>query len=214
MMEKQLSRRKFLKTGCIAAGALGLTMCGGGALAASYRPKIELPASIVNENGNGSHTLVAYATRAGSTAETAARMAEVLAANNQPVDLLPVKEVNDISRYHTVILGSAVRIGQLLPEAMSFVETYQTQLSQKVFNVFLLCMTLETDNTENRGTVSAYLEPLRSLVKPTHEGLFAGVINLSRLNLLDRLMSTAMKTPVGDYRKWDEINSWVNNSSK
>jgi menaquinone-dependent protoporphyrinogen oxidase len=213
-MEKQLSRRKFLKKGCIAAGAVGLTMCGGGALATSYRPKIELPASIVTENGNESHVLVTYATRAGSTADTAARMAEILSANNQPVDLMPVKAVNDISRYHTVILGSAVRIGQLLPEAMTFVETHQAQLSQKVFNVFLLCMTLETDNTENRGTVSTYFESLRSLVKPAHEGLFAGVMDLSRLNLLDRLMSTAMKTPVGDYRSWDEISSWVINSSK
>jgi menaquinone-dependent protoporphyrinogen oxidase len=212
-MEKQLSRRKFMKTGCIAAGAVGLTMCGGGALVASYRPKIELPASIATENGKGSHTLVTYATRAGSTAETAARMAEILSANNHPIDLMPVNTVNDISRYHTVILGSAIRIGQLLPEAMTFVETHQAQLNQKLFNVFLLCMILETDNAENRGSVSAYLDPLRSLVKPVHEGLFAGVMDLSRLNLLDRLMSAAMKTPVGDYRSWDEIDSWVINSS-
>jgi menaquinone-dependent protoporphyrinogen oxidase len=211
-MEKQMSRRKFLKTGCIAAAAVGLTMCGGGALAASYRPAVETPSKVLTSNGSGAPILVTYATRAGSTAETAAHMAEVLSKGNHPIELRPVKEVTDITPYQTVILGSPARIGQPLPEAVSFVEMNQSQLQGRIFSVFLLCMTLESDTLENRAAVSAYLDPVRSLVKPTHEGLFAGVINLSKLGLLDRLMATTMKTPVGDYRNWEAIDAWAQQS--
>jgi menaquinone-dependent protoporphyrinogen oxidase len=208
-METQLSRRTFLKTGCLTAAAVGLTMCGGGALAANYRPAVETPASVFGAKGKEFPILVTYATRAGSTGDTAARIAEVLSQNNHPVDLLPVKDVTDISGYQTVIMGSAVRIGQLLPEAMDFIEAKQVLLQQKSFSVFLLCMTLENDNDENRAIVSAYLEPVRKLVKPAHEGLFPGVMDLSKLGLLDRLMSTVMKVPQGDYRNWNEISSWA-----
>jgi len=208
-MEKQLSRRNFLKTGCIAVGAIGLTVCGGGALAASYRPAIEMPSMSLSSNSSAAPILITYATRAGSTAETAAQMAVSLSKSNYPVELRPVKEVTDITPYQTVILGSAARIGQPLPEAVSFVEKHQRQLQGKTFSVFLLCMTLESDTPENREIVSAYLDPVRSLIKPAHEGLFAGVINLNKLGLLDRLMATTMKTPVGDYRDWDAINAWT-----
>jgi menaquinone-dependent protoporphyrinogen oxidase len=211
-METKISRRKFLKTGCLTAAAVGLTMCGGGALAANYRPAVETPASVFGTNGTEFPILVTYATRAGSTAGTAARIAAELSQNNHPVDLLPVKEVTDISRYGAVILGSAIRMGALLPEAITFLEANQATLQQKIFSVFVLCMTLEEDTPENQETTRACLDPVRSLVKPAHEGLFAGVVDVSKLNLLERLMVTTMDTPTGDYRNWNQIVTWAQNS--
>jgi hypothetical protein len=29
------------------------------------------------------------------------------------------------------------------------------------------------------------------------------------LSLVERLLMKAMKTPVGDYRNWDQINAWA-----
>jgi hypothetical protein len=40
-------------------------------------------------------------------------------------------------------------------------ETMPTHRQQKAFSVFILCMTLATENEANRNTVSAYLDPGR-----------------------------------------------------
>ena len=61
--------------------------------------------------------LVTYATRAGSTAEVAAACAETLAARGYAVDVKPVKEKTQLTGYSAVVLGSAIRMGDWLPEA-------------------------------------------------------------------------------------------------
>ena len=157
--------------------------------------------------------LITYASKAGSTAETAAHMGEMLAKQNAQVDVLPVEKAGDLSAYQAVMLGSAIRMGQLLPEVVKFVEANQAALQQKSFNVFFLCMILEKDTPENRQTVSAYLEPVRALVKPASEGMFAGVMDPKKLSLLERMMMKAMKTPVGDFRNWEQINAWARSAA-
>ena len=42
--------------------------------------------------------------------------------------------------------------------------------------LFLVCITIARDTERNRRAVSAYLEPVRMLVKPVAEGLFAGAL--------------------------------------
>jgi menaquinone-dependent protoporphyrinogen oxidase len=207
-MTENISRRNFLKTAGITAAALGITVCGGGTLA-SIPPKIEMQSASYGEKTMDKKILITYASKAGSTAETAARMGEMLAKQNAQVDVLPVEKVGDLSAYQAVVLGSAIRMSQLLPEVVKFVEANQATLQQKSFNVFFLCMTLEKDTPENRQTVSAYLEPVRALVKPANEGMFAGVMDPKKLSLVERLLMKAMKTPVGDYRNWDQINAWT-----
>lgn len=208
-METKLSRRQFLKTCAITAAAIGVTVCGGGALAASYRPEIELPSASYGDAMNKQRVLVTYASKAGSTAEIAIRIGEVLAKRGLAVDVRPVDNAGDLTGYDSVILGSAIRTGQLLPEAMGFVEKNQAALRAKAFSAFIVCLTLEKDTAETRKTVSTYLDPLRELVKPASEGMFAGVMNLSKLGWFERLMMAVMKSPVGDFRRWDQINAWA-----
>jgi menaquinone-dependent protoporphyrinogen oxidase len=208
-MTTQLSRRRFLKTSLIAAAAVGVTVCGGTAFAAAYQPKINLPSLNLGENTMENRILVTYASKAGSTAEVAARIGETLAGQNLSVDVQPVGKVTDLTPYRAVVVGSAIRMGRLLPEAMSFIEKHQAALQQKPFSVFILCMTLEKDNDETRKTVGAYLDPVRALVKPASEGLFAGVIDPSKVGLIDKLAIKAVKAPIGDFRKWDQINAWA-----
>jgi menaquinone-dependent protoporphyrinogen oxidase len=203
------SRRKFLKTGCIVTAAAGVTVCGGTALAATYQPEIDRPTYTYGEDSMSNRVLVTYASKAGSTAEMAARIGETIARKNLSVDVVPVEKVKDLSSYSAVVAGSAIRVGRILPEMMTFIENNQDALSAKPFSIFIGCMTLEDDSEENRKTVSAYLEPVRALVKPASEGLFAGAMVHNKLNLLERLMMKAMKAPVGDFRNWDEIRGWA-----
>jgi menaquinone-dependent protoporphyrinogen oxidase len=206
---KPVGRRKFLKTGCLVTAAASLTVCGGGALAVTYHPAVDLPSRTYGEKTMENRILVTYASSAGSTAEIAARIGETLSHNGQSVDVLPVKQVTDLTPYSKIVLGSAIRAGNLLPEAMKFVETHQATLQQKPTSVFIACLTLKDDTEENRKTVDAYLNPVRALVKPASEGLFAGAMMMKRLSFIERLMMKAMKTPEGDFRKWDQIEAWA-----
>lgn len=208
-MSEKISRRRFLKTTLLTAGAVGLTVCGGGTLAATYKPRIEMPTSIYGETQMENRVLVAYASKAGSTAEVATRIGEILATKNLAVDVKPVREVDDLTPYSSVVLGSAIRVGQILPEAMELVKNQQAALQGKNFHAFFVCLTLKDDTVENRQTVSAYLDPLRALAQPASEGMFAGVLNPRKLNLIERMMMKAMKAPEGDYRNWEAIEAWA-----
>lgn len=153
--------------------------------------------------------LVAYSSKAGSTAEAAARIGDLLTQQGAVVDVLPVSKASDPGAYQAVVLGSATRMGQPVGEAVKWVEANQAALQQRPFSAFMLCMTLEPDTEENRKTVAPYLDPIRKLVQPQSEAMFAGVMNPQKLALIERLMMKAMKPPVGDFRKWDQIEAWA-----
>lgn len=202
-------RRAFLRRGCLTAAAIGVTVCGGGAAIALYQPAVDQPSTQYGEKTMEKRVLVAYATKAGSTAEVATKIGEMIAKQNTSVDVLPIAKVGDISQYQAVVLGSVIRMGRVLPEVQKFVETHQAVFSQKPLSVFITCMTLQEDTPAKRQEVVAYLDPLRAVVKPASEGLFAGVMNPNKVNLIERLMMSAMKVPQGDFRNWDEITAWA-----
>jgi menaquinone-dependent protoporphyrinogen oxidase len=152
--------------------------------------------------------LVAYATRAGSTAEVAEAIAKALRANGAAVDVCPVKQVHHLSPYRAVVLGSAIRMGRWLPEALAFLKAHRAELSRLPVAYFVTCLTLTSNTVENRATVDAYLDPVRAILRPVSVGLFAGALDLNKLSFLNRLMLKAAKTPEGDFRKWDEIHLW------
>ncbi|MFN8595020.1 MAG: flavodoxin domain-containing protein [Anaerolineae bacterium] len=69
-----------------------------------------------------------------------------------------------------------------MPEAMQFIRSHQLALRQKPFAAFVVCMTLAMKNGENyRSHVATFLDPISVLVKPVSKGLFAGVLNLSKI---------------------------------
>ena len=65
----------------------------------------------------------------------------------------------------------------------------RAELNQKPFAMFTLCMTLAMrDGEKYRSQVSEWLRPIRSLVQPVSEGLFAGVLDIQIIpSLRDRL---------------------------
>jgi menaquinone-dependent protoporphyrinogen oxidase len=164
--------------------------------------------------------LVTYASRAGSTAEIADAIHQVLVDNGLTVHLRPMHAVDDITPYQAVVAGSAIRMDKWLPEAMQFVERHQSELQQKPFAAFVVCLALATRDERRRerreralATASGYLKPVRALVSPVSEGLFAGVLDLSRLPLVYRVpFSMLTLTGIfkeGDYRDWEAIRHWA-----
>ena len=160
--------------------------------------------------------LVTFASRAGSTEEVAEAIGNILADNGSKVDVLPVQEVDSLEPYRAVVAGSAIQNRQWLPEAHDFVEKHQIELSEKPFAMFTLCMTLAMrDGEKYRHQVSEWLNPVRRIIPPVSEGLFAGVLDISKIpGFSDRLkfrLSVAFGVwSEGDHRDWEAINAWAN----
>src|SRR2546430_16502462 len=121
--------------------------------------------------------LVTFATRAGSTYEVTARVAEVLRAGRATVEVKLVTAVHEVKDYDAVVVGSAIRMGHWLPEAVGFVKTNRQTLSRIPTAYFLVSGVLRNDTPQTRRQVLAFLDPGRALPEPVTIGLFAGQLN-------------------------------------
>jgi menaquinone-dependent protoporphyrinogen oxidase len=161
--------------------------------------------------------LVTYASRAGSTAEVAQAIGRTLTEGGAEVDVIPMRNVTDLSVYQAVVAGSAIRGSKWLPEAVDFIQEHRSTLTQKRFAMFTVCITMAMKNAEKYRTgVMGWVAPVRALVKPLSEGLFAGVLDFSKLpfnwdTLMLRLTVALGIFPRGDHRDWNAIRSWAEN---
>jgi menaquinone-dependent protoporphyrinogen oxidase len=158
--------------------------------------------------------LVVYASRAGSTQGVAEAIGKTLVENGAQVDVLSMQAVQDLSAYRAVVAGSAIQGGQWLPEAMQFMRTHRAALTQKPFAAFLVCMTLAMPKGDYREHVATWLEPVRALVKPVSEGLFAGALDIGKVpsfgdKLKFRLSVILGVWAEGDHRDWNAIRAWA-----
>ena len=65
------------------------------------------------------------------------------------------------------------------------------------------------------ATVSSWVQPIRAMVTPVTEGLFAGVLNVSKIpsfpvRLFARFGILIGFWKEGDFRDWDAIRQWTN----
>jgi menaquinone-dependent protoporphyrinogen oxidase len=159
--------------------------------------------------------LVTYSSRTSWTTGVAEAIGKTLVENGAEVDVLPMCDVKDLSMYDAVVAGSAVRNKTWLPEAVQFIRAHQKELQTKPFAVFLVCMTMAMPNGENyRSHISTWLDPVRALVHPVSTGLFAGGLDIRKIeSFRDRLMFRVSVLfgvwKEGDHRNWNAIQGWA-----
>ena len=159
--------------------------------------------------------LVTYASRAGSTAEIAETIGKTLRQDGARVDVLPVKDVQDISPYRAVIVGSPIRSSKWLPEAMQFVQAHRSELARKPFATFTVSITLAMSKGDQyRQAVTSWTAPVRALVKPLSEGLFPGLLDFTKLPLTFDTLKLRLVVALGifpkdDRRDWNAIRAWA-----
>jgi hypothetical protein len=85
--------------------------------------------------------------------------------------------------------------------------------------MFAVCMTLAMKNGESyRPQIAEWLAPVRRLVRPMSEGIFAGALDISKIpSFSDRLkfrLSVLFGVwSEGDHRDWDAIRAWADSLS-
>lgn len=159
--------------------------------------------------------LVTYASRTGSTAGVAEEIGRTLAEGGVQVEVRPVHEVTDLTPYRAVVVGSAIQAQNWLPEAVQFVEAHRAELAQKRVAIFSVCMTMAMDKAENyRAGVLEWVQPVRALVQPVGEGLFAGMLDIDQIPSFSdrvkfRLSVLFGAWQEGDHRDWAAIHTWA-----
>jgi menaquinone-dependent protoporphyrinogen oxidase len=209
--EQGISRRDFL---LLSAGAICTSILRHGIVgAASEKPGSEFMESTCQNDGTmKKRVLISYASRCGSTGGVAEAMGQVLCGMGASADIRLIGNVNDLSPYHAVIVGSAIRRGKWLPEAVSFVKDNRDILGRLPIAFFVVCLTMKDNTAENRSTVMAYLEPVRKeapKIQPVAAGLFPGAVNFGKLSVVDKMMLKAKGASEGDYRDWSAVKAWA-----
>lgn len=207
MTQKNFSRRDFLKVAGLTVGASSLLCCGG-AYAATLAPVPATPEMTYGENNVNNKILLVYATRAGSTAEISQAIAESLSGRGFTVDVKNAKSKPNPAGYQGVIVGSAIRMGAWVPEAVDFVKNNQAALAQVPVALFTVHMqNTGADETSTTARL-AYLDAVRPLVKATQEVYFTGKLDMSTLSIFDRFVTKMVKGVEADNRDWNKIRTF------
>ncbi len=213
MPNQSISRRGFIKTAGITLAAASVT-CSGLGYAVTRAAQFTSPKFVYEKaHAMNKRILITYATRAGSTIEVASAIGETLSNRGFSVDVKPVKETPSLDGYQAIVMGSAIRMGGWLPEAVDFIKNNQQALNNLPVALFSVHILNLGDDEQSRASRAAYLNGAHSLIQPVEEIFFAGAINPTKLSFVDRLMVKMVKSPIGDLRDWDKIHAWANTAT-
>ena len=137
-----MSRRRFLKVGCITAAGAGVTLCGGAGLVSALRPDPApfLRPSLFYGDLSGPKVLIVYASATGSTIDIVALIGETLGQRGFSVDIRPVERSLPAAGYQAAILGSAIHGGDWLPEAIEYVRMLNSTKTRSSCKVNTPCV--------------------------------------------------------------------------
>jgi menaquinone-dependent protoporphyrinogen oxidase len=152
--------------------------------------------------------LVAYASKSGATVEVAEAIGHALCERGAIIDLKPAREVTRLDGYRGIVVGSAIRDGRWLPEAMAFIHRFHPELYVIPTAIFTVHLFNLDDSPRSKANRRAYTEPVRLLIRPVAEAFFAGRLNRTRLALLEKVQVTVMEEPDQDRIDWQAIHSW------
>ena len=151
--------------------------------------------------------LVAYATKHGSTEQIAATIGRELRLRGLEADVLSVEEIEDVARYHAIVLGSAVYVGHWLSNARTFVKQHADELADRPTWLF------------SSGPVGHPLRPtdedavqIREILEATQpraHRVFPGKLDKSQLNCCEWALVFALRVKEGDYRNEGEVSAWA-----
>lgn len=156
------------------------------------------------------YVVVAYASKCGSTAEVAHRVATRLRSSGCEVEVADVAKLKRLPQCDAVVLGTAIRMGRPLAAMRRFVSRNLAALRSMPVAAFSVGIAQREDTPENRATARTYIQPLAERCAAADVATFAGAVFPNRLPFP---FSAAASDPkgalaAGDYRDWVGIDAW------
>jgi len=149
-------------------------------------------------------TLVAYASKHGSTAEIAERIARTLRGAGHDATARPASEVRDLDGVDAVVVGSAVYMGHWMKDATECVRLMETALGERPLWMFS-SGPVGTRQLPEAAELALY----RKRFDLKDHRTFGGALDKKKMSLSERMMIRAVKAPYGDYRRWEDIDAWA-----
>ncbi|MEV6140209.1 flavodoxin domain-containing protein [Nocardia sp. NPDC051990] len=155
---------------------------------------------------------VVYATEKGSTRDIAEFIAAELKDQGAEVELSDAEHAPELSRFDTVVLGSAIHDMDFLPAAVTFVRTHREALRNK--NVWLFSVGLGPALGGPIGSRIGRIVPkkiaaLRDSISPRGYQAFSGHYEHVGVSLKARILYRMMGGGrYGDLRDWAAIRAW------
>jgi menaquinone-dependent protoporphyrinogen oxidase len=159
-----------------------------------------------------SKTLVAYATKMGSTKEIAETIGAELTAAGLDVTIRPVDAAGDVREYQTVVLGSALYMRRWRPEAVRFLRRHVEALSEHQVWLFHSGPCGEQDKNEAQ-VAPARVRRSASLIGAELPVTFGGRLDPGTAQgFMARWV--ARGPMAGDFRDWERIRAWAQDIAK
>ena len=157
--------------------------------------------------------LVAYASALGSTREIAQHMATRMAETLSAVECRSVEEVDSVSGYEAVVLGSAVHNQAWLPPALEFVNQHGPELAKRrvwAFSVGMSDGLPRLFRVRGAELQKQRLEQTQFQDVPLRgHAVFSGVYEASQLSAPLRALFRLTGGQFGDLRDWNAIDAWT-----
>ena len=155
--------------------------------------------------------LIAYATKYGATQEIAEKIGEVINQAGLSADVQAVKNVNDLSPYGAVVLGSAVYIGNWRKTAANFLKENAALLKEREVWIFSSGPVGDGDPIDllDGWRLPGKLEPVVENIQPQDVVVFHGAVFETKMNFIEKWMMNNMGSPAGDFRDWKAITAWA-----
>jgi menaquinone-dependent protoporphyrinogen oxidase len=165
------------------------------------------------------YLLVTYDTIHGSTSEVAEYIGNDLCDQGFRVDLRLVTNVENISEYDAIIVGSAIYQFTWLKDAKNFLRRNQSTMAQLPTAYFIVGASMSVDTPETREEVKkAFVDPVLKKfpdITPLSIGLFGGAVDFdaNEYNLFEWVVLKILGFILGytegaDWRNWDAIDAW------
>ncbi len=163
--------------------------------------------------------LVTYGTNHGSTAEIATRIGERFTNAGFDTDVLHANLGIDVSKYDALIVGSPMYASQWLAEPTLIIAANYERLNTTSIALFSVGMIDVKHPGKLREEHDAWIDKAfkqeNISLNVVATGTFDGTYWRSNFPLWMRMIDSVVRvTPEGDYRKWDQIEQWADETAQ
>jgi len=178
-MTSHLDRRAFLKLSC--QGGIGALLALN--FGCSVRQAVD--------SGASSRSAIIYATRYGSTQDTAGWIQQGLGSDAALLDIEMLDASQMLADYDHLVLGSGVWVGGVHRQLKALLTKHSQELKDRVIATFVVCGTRGDTEAERQG-IARYLDQIHRPLgyTPQFVAHFGGRIVVEKLTEEDRAALT------------------------